>query len=296
LLLNERAGIVADLTITRLADDEFLLIDGAGTGLRTIRRVRELAPADGSVVIDDVSSSMACVGLWGPDAQAVVDAVADDPVTIGRFRAAQVRLAGIPCLMLRVSYVGEHGWEIYAHTEYGLALWDAIAGAGASVGIAPAGTAAQDSLRLEKGYRLWGADIHTEFDPFEAGLDFTLALDKGAFIGREALLRKRDAGPPGRQLSCLVLDDRETVLMGREPIFAGRQKVGFVTSANFGFSIGRSIAYGYLPAALARPGERVEILYFGRRLPATVSSEPLYDPAGERLRGRSTANTEVAAR
>jgi glycine cleavage system T protein len=287
LLLNERGGIAADLTITRLADDEFLLVDGAGTGLRTIKRVRELAQAAGEVTVEDVSSSMCCIGMWGPYAQAIVDSIADDPVTFGRFRAAQIRLAGIPCLMLRVSYVGEHGWEIYAHTEYGVRLWDVLAEAGRPFGIAPAGTAAQDSLRLEKGYRLWGQDIHTEFDPFEAGLEFTVAFDKGDFIGRDALLRKRDAGPTQR-LSCLVLDDDETVPMGREPILgpggSRAEKVGYVTSASAGFTVGRTIAYGYLPVALARPGERVEILYFGRRLGATVSEEPLYDPAGERLK------------
>jgi glycine cleavage system T protein len=294
VLLNERAGIVADLTITRLADDEFLLIDGAGTGLRTIKRVRQLAPPDGSVTVDDISSSLCCIGLWGPNAQAIIDSIAEEKVTFGRFQARPVRLAGVPCLVLRVSYVGEHGWEIYANTEYGLRLWGAIAEAGRPHGIAPAGTAAQDSLRLEKGYRLWGNDIHTEFDPFESGLGFTVAIDKGDFIGREALLRRRDAGPT-RRLSCLVLDDRETVPMGREPIFAGREKVGYVTSANYGFAVDRSIAYGYLPIGLARPGERVEILYFGRRYPATVTEEPLYDPAGERLKGPVPTAAVVAA-
>ena len=187
-------------------------------------------------------------------------------MTFGRFQARQVTARpACPCLALRVSYVGEHGWEIYApHRVRRCGCGTRSAEAGRPHGIAPAGTAAQDSLRLEKGYRLWGNDIHTEFDPFESGLEFTVALDKGDFIGREALLRRRDAGPT-RRLSCLVLDDRETVPMGREPIFAGREMVGYVTSANYGYAVDRSIAYGYLPVALARPGERVEILYFGRR-------------------------------
>lgn len=300
VLLNERGGITADLTVTRLGPEDFLLVDGAGTGLRTITRVRDLAPTDGSVRVEDASSARACVGMWGPNAQAVMDRVAEEPVTLGRFRAGNVTIAGVPAMALRVSYVGEHGWEIYAPVEYGVRLWDALWDAGRDLGIAPAGLAAQDSLRLEKGYRLWGQDIHTEFDPFESGLEFTVALDKGDFIGRDALLRKRDAGPPTRRLSALVLDDGDTVVMNREPIFASGggapEKVGYVTSANYGFSIDRSIAYGYLPVALARPGERVEILYFGRRLPATVSDEPLYDPAGERLKGPAAANAEVIAR
>jgi glycine cleavage system aminomethyltransferase T len=251
--------------------------------------------AGGDVSVEDVSSAWACIGMWGPNAQAVMDRVAESPVAFGRFHSGRIVVAGVPALALRVSYVGEHGWEIYAPTEYAVRLWDALWDAGRDLGIAPAGLAAQDSLRLEKGYRLWGQDIHTEFDPFESGLEFTVALDKGDFIGREALLRRRDAGV-ARQLSAMLLDDGSAVLMGREPVFSGREKVGYVTSANYGFAIDRSIAYGYLPPALARPGERLEILYFGRRLAATVSEEPLYDPTGERLKpGRSVPAAPVGA-
>jgi glycine cleavage system aminomethyltransferase T len=236
------------------------------------------------VRVADESSAWCCVGIWGPRAQAVVDSVAEAPLTFGRFYSAEVTIGGVPAVALRVSYVGEHGWEIYAPTEFGLRLWDVLWDAGRQHGIAPVGLAAQDSLRLEKGYRLWGQDIHTEFDPFESGLDFTLAMDKGEFIGRDALLRKRDRGLT-RRLSAMVLDDREVVLMGREPILVGDEKVGYVTSANYGFAIDRSIAYGYLPLALARPGERVDLQYFGVRYPARVVEEPLYDPQNLRLRG-----------
>jgi glycine cleavage system aminomethyltransferase T len=283
-LLDERGGIVADLTVTRLATDEFLMVDGAGTGLRTIARVRNLAPSDGSVAVEDVSSAWCCVGMWGPKAQAVMDSVSEEPVRFGRFSSGRVTIGGVPALALALSYVGEHGWEIYAPTEYAIRLWDVLLDAGRSHGIAPIGLAAQDSLRLEKGYRLWGQDIHTEFDPFEAGLEFVLGMEKGDFIGRDALVRRRDAGPPARRLSCLVLDTLDTVLMGKEPILVGSETVGYVTSAGFGFAIDRSIAYGYLPAALARPGQRVDLQYFGVRYPATVTEEPLYDPKGERMR------------
>ena len=145
-----------------------------------------------------MTSAWCCLGVWGPNAQAVLDATTEQPLDVGRFGAQAATIGGVPALALRVSYVGEHGWELYAPTEYGLRLWDALWEAGRPHGMAPAGLAAQDSLRLEKGYRLWGSDIHTEFDPFEAGLEFTLALDKGDFIGRDALLRKRDAGPSRR--------------------------------------------------------------------------------------------------
>ncbi len=287
-LLNERGGITSDLTITRLADDEFLVVDGAGTGLRTISRIRDHAPTDGSVRVADDTSGWCCVGIWGPKAQEIVDSVAEDPLTHGRFTAAEVTIGGVPAIALRVSYVGEHGWEIYAPTEYGLRLWDVLWEAGRPHGLVPSGLAAQDSLRLEKGYRLWGQDIHTEFDPLESGLEFTVAWDKGEFIGRDALVRKRDAGPT-RRLSALVLDDREMVLMNREPMLVGDEKVGYVTSANYGFAVDRSIAYGYLPIELARPGQRIDLQYFGIRYPATVVEEPLYDPTNARLRGTATA-------
>jgi glycine cleavage system T protein len=284
VLLNENGGITSDLTISRVDDDAFFVVDGAGTGLRTISRIRDLAPSDGSVRVSDDTSAWCCIGIWGPNAQAIVDSVAEAPLTHPRFTVARATIGGVPAHALRVSYVGEHGWELYAPTEYGLRLWDVLWEAGRPHGLAPSGLAAQDSLRLEKGYRLWGQDIHTEFDPFESGLEFTVALDKGDFIGREALLRKRDAGLT-RRLSALVLDEDEVVLMGREPMLVGDEKVGYVTSANFGFAIGRSIAYGYLPVALARPGQRVDLQYFGVRYPATVVEEPLYDPTNARLRG-----------
>jgi glycine cleavage system aminomethyltransferase T/glycine/D-amino acid oxidase-like deaminating enzyme len=282
-LLNERGGITSDLTITRLAEDEFLVVDGAGTGLRTISRIRDLAPTDGSVRVADDTSAWACLGIWGPEAQAIVDAVAEEPLTHGRFTAHEVTIGGVPCTALRVSYVGEHGWEIYAPSEYGLRLWDVLWEAGRGHALAPVGLAAQDSTRLEKGYRLWGQDIHTEFDPLESGLEFTVAWDKGDFIGREALLRKRDAGLT-RKLSALVLDDREVVLMNREPMLVGDETVGYVTSASYGFAVDRSIAYGYLPVSLANPGQHVDLVYFGVRYRATVVEEPLYDPTNARLR------------
>ena len=114
--------------------------------------------------VADDTSGWCCVGIWGPRAQEIVDSVAEEPLTHGRFTAASITIGGVPALALRVSYVGEHGWEIYAPTEYGLRLWDVLWEAGRPRGLAPSGMAAQDSLRLEKGYRLWGQDIHTEYD------------------------------------------------------------------------------------------------------------------------------------
>ena len=154
--------------------------------------------------------------------------------------------------------------------------------AGRELGLTAGGLGAFDSLRLEKGYRLWGQDINTEHDPFEAGLGFAVKMDKD-FQGREALEKKRERGLTER-LACMTLDDPTAVVMGKEPIRAGGAVVGYVTSANYGYSIGRGIVYGYLPVDLATEGTPVEVEYFGDRLAATVAAEPLWDPKGERLR------------
>ena len=146
-----------------------------------------------------------------------------------------------------------------------------------------AGGGAFDSLRLEKGYRLWGQDIHTEHDPFEAGLAFAVRMDKGEFQGRAALEAILERGLMHR-LACMTLEDPTTVVMGKEPIWSGEDVVAYVTSAAYGYSVGRGIVYGYLPAELATEGTAVEVEYFGERLSATVAADPLWDPKGERLR------------
>ena len=147
-----------------------------------------------------------------------------------------------------------------------------------------AGGGAFDSLRLEKGYRLWGNDIHTEYNPYEAGIGFTAKMDKGDFIGREALEQIRIAGLK-RKLCCMVLDDPSAVVMGKEPILDGDNVLGYVTSANYGYSIGCGIVYAYLPIDYTSAGTKIEVLYFGKRVTATVSKEPLYDPRNYKLSG-----------
>jgi glycine cleavage system aminomethyltransferase T len=183
--------------------------------------------------------------------------------------------------MLRLSYVGELGWEVYTTAELGLKLWDTLWAAGAGLGVIAGGRAAFNSLRLEKGYRLWGTDMTAEDDPYQAGLGFAVRTDAGDFLGRDALAGKLS---PSRMLSCLVLDDAGCVPMGKEPVFAGGRAVGYVTSAAFGHTIGAPIAYAWLPAELSVPGTGVEIGYFDRRLTATVATEPLFDPKHERIR------------
>jgi 4-methylaminobutanoate oxidase (formaldehyde-forming) len=189
----------------------------------------------------------------------------------------------VPCLALRVTYVGELGWELYPPIEFALRLWDVVLEAGRPFGLVPAGYRAIDSLRLEKGYRAWGADITPEETPLEAGLGFAVKLDKGEFTGREAL-RQAEGEGPRRRLSCLVLSDPRSVALGNEPVFAGGEVVGRVTSGGVGYSVGKSIAFAYLPLERSDPGTRLSVEVFGERVDAEVAAEPLYDPTGQRIR------------
>ena len=194
------------------------------------------------------------------------------PLTVG----------AVPVYAMRISYAGELGWELYAPAEFGLTLWDTLWQAGRGRGMVAAGGGAFDSLRLEKGYRLWGSDIHTEYNPYEAGLGWAVRLDKGDFTGREALLAIKEKGV-ARRLCCLTMEPG-ALAMGKEPILKDGVKIGYVTSANFGYSVGKFIVYGYLPVEHAQEGTEVEVEFFGRRQPATVSREPLFDPKSARMK------------
>jgi 4-methylaminobutanoate oxidase (formaldehyde-forming) len=169
----------------------------------------------------------------------------------------------VPVRALQVTYSGEHGWELYASTEYGAALWNSLIDAGTPHGLLPCGYRALESLRLEMGYRAWSTDLTPETNPYEAGLGFCVKLDKPrGFVGAEAL---RDAKAAGlsRRLCCIVLDDRSAVALGSEPVRVGGDVVSRVTSGGLGCTSGASIAYGYLPAAHASVGTRVEVNLFG---------------------------------
>src|SRR5207248_11539786 len=182
------------------------------------------------------------------------------------FRGRKARIAGVPVIALRLSYVGELGWEIYTSADNGQRLWDALWAAGRDRGMIAAGRAAFNSLRLEKRYRLWGTDMTTEHDPYEAGLGFAVRPAKGEFMGRAAI-EGRSPESAARRLRCLTVDDGRTVVLGKEPVFVDGAPAGYVTSAAYGFTIKRPIAYAWLPAS-ADIGSKVEIEYFGRRVTA----------------------------
>ena len=246
-MLSPRGGIECDFTVTRLAHDRFRIVTGTAFGQHDLAWIRQHIPDDGSVQVEDQTSAYACFGIWGPKARDILQ-----PLTVGDLsndafpymRARELAVGRVPCLALRVTYVGELGWELYCRAEFGLALWDTIWEAGEGHGLVAGGYKAIDSLRLEKGYRVWGADITPEDTPFEAGLGFAVKLDKDSFIGRDALAA---AGEPERRLRCLTLSDPRAVALGSEPVRVGGELVGRVTSGGYGYTVERSIAYAYLP-------------------------------------------------
>ena len=283
-MLNERGGIECDFTVTRLGEERFRIVTGTAFGRHDLSWIRSHLPEDGSVAVEDMTSRYGCLGIWGPAAREILQPLTADDLSDDGFPYMTARVVTIgpaPCLAVRVTYVGELGWELYSHSEFTVALFDALWAAGREHGLVAGGYKAIDSLRLEKGYRVWGADITPEDTPYEAGLGFTVKLDKGDFLGRDALAGRTD---PERLLRCLVLDDPRAVALGSEPVRVGREIVGRVTSGGFGYTVGRSIAYAYVPADRAEAGTLVEVDIFGEWVGGEIAPEPLFDPAGERLR------------
>jgi len=286
-MLNSRGGIECDFTVTRVAADRFMIVTGTAFGTHDITWIRLNAPTDGSVYVNDITSSRTCFGLWGPRARDILQKITRDDVSNAAFpymTARQITIGHIPALALRVTYVGELGWEFYAPAEYGRQLWDTLWEAGLEFGMVAAGYKAIDSMRLEKGYRYWSADITPDYTPYEAGLGFAVALGKPMdFIGKQALVESKAKGL-SQKLCCLTLADPTEVCFGSEPIRSKSKVVGWVTSGGYGYSVGKSIAYGYLPVVLAEPDTKLTVECFGVEIDAVVEREPLFDPRGERVK------------
>ncbi|MFD9794865.1 FAD-dependent oxidoreductase [Streptomyces sp. NPDC059070] len=276
LLLDRAGGIRSDLTVARLAPDRFRIGANSPADLDWLR---DHAPA--GVTVRDVTSGTCGIGVWGPLARELVQPLTGDDFSheaFGYFRARETVVADVPVTALRLSYVGELGWELYTTADLGLGLWDALWEAGRRLDVVAAGRSAFDSLRLEKGYRAWGRDMTAEDTPYEAGLGFAVRPGKGDFVGRAAL---GDPGSVRRRLTCLTLDSRAAVVLGSEPVLVDGVPAGHVTSAAYGYTIGRCVAYAWLP--VLAPGTPVHVEYFGEKVPATVAAEPLFDPRMARL-------------
>ena len=289
-LCNARGGVECDLTVTRLATDRFLLVTGTAFGnhdLGWICKQLELLEPSAPVHARDVTSAYACFGVWGPRARDVVAPLTSADLGNAAFPylcAREINIGAVPVIALRVTYVGELGWELYCPSEYGLTLWDALWDAGRAHGMLAGGYRAIDALRLEKGYRVWGSDVTPADTPYEAGLGFAVALDKHEpFVG-QAALRAAKAAEPTRRLRPIALDDPQAVALGSEPVRIDGAIVGRVTSGGYGYRVERSIAYAYVPAAQSELGRPVEIEVFGEWIPGVIAPDPLYDRAGARIR------------
>jgi glycine cleavage system aminomethyltransferase T/glycine/D-amino acid oxidase-like deaminating enzyme len=286
-MLNRRGGVESDLTVTQRGDGDFLLVSGTAFGSHDLDWIRRHAPDDGSVLVRDATGAYACYALWGPCAREILGPLTPAELSNAAFpymTAQETTVGDVPVLALRVTFVGELGWELYCSPEYGMRLWQTLWAAAEPLGAVAGGYRAIDSLRLEKGYRVWGSDVTPDENPFEAGLGFCVRLGKeGGFIGEEALRRVREQGVE-RRLCCVTLADARAVALGNEPVRAGGEVVGRVTSGGIGYSVGRSIAYAYLPVRLSEPGTAVEVYLFGDWVAGEVARAPLFDPEGERVR------------
>jgi len=285
--LNKRGGIECDFTVTRLAEQRFFIVTGTAFGQHDLSWLSINMPEDGSVSIEDVSSSYACLGLWGPKARTILEKVTKADVSNAGFPymiARQIVVGDVPALASRVTYVGELGWEFYCPMEYGLRLWDTLWAAGQPEGLVAAGYKAIDSLRLEKGYRYWSSEISPDYSPLEAGLGFAVKLNKKDFIGKEAILKQKETGVT-RKLCCMTLSDSRTIALGKEPIRSKDGKIiGWVAAGGYGYSVEKSIIYAYLPVEYAKIGTELQVEFLGEQVGAVVAQSPLWDPKGERIR------------
>ena len=287
--LNERGGIEADLTVTRLAEDCFLIVTAAATEVRDFDWLKRHIPAEARCVLTNVTSALGVISIMGPKARALLQSLTPDDLSHEAFPFAhsrEIELGYARVRASRITYVGELGWELYIPTEFVAGVYDTIVAAGAPFGLTHAGYHALDSLRIEKAYRHWGHDITDEDTPLEAGLGFAVKFDKpGEFIGREALLKEKAEGPARKLLQFRLLDPRP-LLYHNEPIWRDDALVGHVTSGAYGHTLGGAVGLGYVDTARTQdPLEGTfHIEVAGERIPAEASSIPMYDPGNSRIR------------
>jgi glycine cleavage system aminomethyltransferase T/glycine/D-amino acid oxidase-like deaminating enzyme len=303
-LLDPRGGFRADLTIVRLGTDHFRVVTGGGDGARDKKWFQDHLPADGSVQLHDLTSSLCTVGLWGPRARDLLQSVTEDDLSNDAFpfaTARRIAVGPVDVWALRISYVGELGWELYAPMEQGQHFWDILWRTGQQFGVVPVGIGVYaNSGRLEKGYRLFGSELEMDYNPFEAGLARRRVKSQW-FLGKEAYLKAR-AEDPAAILCTLTVDDHTSAagipryMQGNEPILTAegdsitdaKGRHSYVTSAGTGPCVGKHILMAYLPPAYAQPGTKLAVQYFGEQYPVTVEiagNTALFDPGNERMKG-----------
>lgn len=283
-LCNERGGIEADLIVMRLEVDRFYLVTGSGFGVRDFHWIKSHMPSNGSVCFSDITSSRAVINLCGPCSRSVLEKVTSEDVSHRRFpfmQARELRIGLAPVLAARVTYVGELGWELHMPVEYAVHVYGLLQEAGTEFGICNAGYRAIDSLRMEKRYLYWGADISPDYTPYEAGLGFCVSLKKGEFLGRDVLVKQKVEGVE-RKLCCFIFEG-DTAVYGGEAILCNGEVVGATTSGNYGYSVGKHIALGYLDALVADASDGFEIEAFCKRFAAIKIKGAAYDPERKKI-------------
>ncbi|HEV7249676.1 MAG TPA: FAD-dependent oxidoreductase [Shinella sp.] len=291
-LLNTRGGIEADLTVARLADETFYVVTGTGFRTHDLGWIEDHIPDDLDVTLRDVTEDFGTLSLMGPKARDVLAAVTDADVSNGGFPFGHVReieIAGHMVRALRVTYVGELGWELHVPIDTIGTVFDALMAAGAPFHIRPVGYRALESLRLEKGYRAWGSDITPNDTPLDAGLGWAVKLRKNTdFLGRRAL-EALQGEKRKKALAGFTVDNPDVVLVGRETILRNGEPVGYLTSGGYGYTLGKNVGYGYVRNAEGLDddfltGGDYELVVAMERTPAKIHLEPLYDPAAARVK------------
>jgi len=292
--LNDRGGIAADVTVTRLDETQFMVATSGATLYHDLDWLRRHIPSNARAVVVDVSNASAVLGVMGPRSRELLSSLTDSDLSNEAFPFATSREIDLGFAFVRASrmtYVGELGWELWIPSDVALHVYDLIVAAGDGFGLRHAGFHAMDSLRIEKAYRSWGHDIGEVDSPLEAGLGFTLDFEKPCgFIGRDAILRQRDSGVR-RRLVVFAVDDPEPLLVHNEPIWRDGVLCGRIVSAAYGHTVGRSIGLGYVsdPAGAVMTPEwigagRYELEIANERVSAHASLRALYDPNNERIR------------
>ena len=291
-MLNDKGGIECDLTVARIAEDEYYIVTGTGFATHDFNWIARNIPAEMHAELVDVTSAYCVLSLMGPNARAVLEQVTGSDVSNAAFPFGQVRTIGIsgcPVRALRITYVGELGYELHIPIEYATTVYDVLMASGGELGLVNAGYRAIESCRLEKGYRAWGSDIGPDHTPVEAGLGWAVKIRKNIpFRGREAIERQLSGGVKKR-LACFVPDDPDTVLLGRETIYRDGKRVGWLSSGGFGYTLGKPIGYGYVRNT---DGVTEDFILSGtyeldiarERIPCKVSLTPLYDPDMARVK------------
>jgi len=291
-MLNDAGGIECDLTVSRLAEDRYFIVTGTGFATHDLDWIARSIPEGLDARITDVTSAFATLVLMGPEARRILSSICRDDLSPGGFpfgRARLIQAGGCPVLALRVTYVGELGWELHVPTEFALTLFEALMAAGRPLGLRLAGYRAIESLRLEKGYRAWGAEIGPDHSPLVAGLGAFAKLKKDIPFRGRAALEAQAAAPLPRLLAGFTTLDPDIVLLGRETIYRDGERVGWLASGGFGYTVGKPIGYGYVRRAAGVDRDfvlsgRYELEVAGERVAAEVHLDPLYDPQGTRIR------------